>query len=73
MCQFTFEVEENIFMCIFIPYVLCGISFLFIFKTLFSNLGFNSNSSNYYPIIIIILFNAQTYKLQHDAIFLSFV
>jgi hypothetical protein len=71
MCQFTFGVEENIFMCIFIPYVLCGISFLFIFKTLFSNLGFNSNSSNYYLIIIniIILFNAQTYKLQHDAIF----
>jgi hypothetical protein len=41
MCQFTFGDEENIFMYIFIPYVLCGISFLFIFKTLFSNLGFS--------------------------------
>jgi hypothetical protein len=47
------------------------IPLLLIFKTLFSNLGFNSTSSNYYIIIInlIILFNAQTYKLQHDAFF----
>jgi hypothetical protein len=37
----------------------------------FNFLGFNSTSSNYYLIIIniIILFNAQTYKLQHDAFF----
>jgi hypothetical protein len=71
MCQFTFGDEENVFMYIFIPYVLCGISFLFIFKTLFSNLGFDSTSSIYYLITIniIILFNAQTYKLQHDAFF----
>jgi hypothetical protein len=34
MFQFTFGDEENVFMYIFIPYVLCGISFLFIFKTL---------------------------------------
>ena len=42
-----------------------------IFQTLFSKLGFNSTSNNYYIIIIniIILFNAQTYKLQHGAIF----
>jgi hypothetical protein len=40
-------------------------------KPYFFNLGFNSISSNYYLIIIsiIILFNAQTYKLQHDAFF----
>ena len=71
MCQFTFGDEENVFMYIFIPYVLCGISFLFIFKTLFSNLGFDLTSSIYYLITIniIILFNAQTYKLQHDAFF----
>jgi hypothetical protein len=45
------------------------ISLLLIFKTLIPNLGFNSTSSNYSLIIIniIILFNAQTYKLQHDA------
>jgi hypothetical protein len=29
MCQFIFGDEENILMYIFIPYVLCGISFLF--------------------------------------------
>jgi hypothetical protein len=48
------------------------IPLLLIFKTLFSNLGFNSTSSNYYIIIInlIILSNAQTYKLQHDAFFI---
>ena len=50
------------------------------FYTLFSslifenpsfNVGFNSTSSNHYLITIniIILFNAQTYKLQHDAFF----
>jgi hypothetical protein len=44
---------------------------LLIFKTLFSSLGFNSTSRIYYIIIInlIILFNAQPYKLQHDALF----
>ena len=44
---------------------------LLIFKTLFSSLGFNSTSRNDYIIIInlIILFNAQSYKLQHDALF----
>jgi hypothetical protein len=44
---------------------------LLIFKTLFLSLGFNSTSRNYYIIIInlIILFNAQSYKLQHDAFF----
>jgi hypothetical protein len=76
MCQFIFGVEENIFMYIFIPYVLCGISFLFIFKTLFSNLGFNSTSSNYYLIIIIILLMHKHIKLQQDAcsfILVSFV
>jgi hypothetical protein len=65
MCQFTFGVEENISMCKFIPYVLCGISFLF--KTLFSSLGFNSTSSNYYLIIIIILLMCNHIKLQLDA------
>jgi hypothetical protein len=29
MCQVTYGDEENIFMYIFIPYVLCGLSFLF--------------------------------------------
>jgi hypothetical protein len=62
MCQFTFGDEKNIFMYLFIPYVLCDISFLLFSKPSFSNLGFNSTSSNYYLIIIniIILFNAQT-------------
>jgi hypothetical protein len=60
---------------IFIFLYFYVIPLFLIFKTLFSNLGFNSTSSNYYIIIInlIILFNAQTYKLQHDALFLSFV
>jgi hypothetical protein len=46
-----------------------------IFKTLFPSLGFNSTSRNYYIIIInlIILFNAQTYKLQHDALYFILV
>jgi hypothetical protein len=37
------------------------------------NLGLTPTSSNYYLIIFILitLFNAQTYKLQHDAYFLS--
>jgi hypothetical protein len=45
------------------------ISLFLIFQTLFSKLGFNSTSNNYYIIIIniIILLNAQTYKLQYDA------
>jgi hypothetical protein len=60
---------------IFIFLYFYVIPLFLIFKTLFSHLGFNSTSSNYYIIIInlIILFNAQTYKLQHDALFLSFV
>jgi hypothetical protein len=47
------------------------ISLLLIFKNPRFNLGLNSTSSNYYLITIniIILFNAQTYKLQHDAFF----
>jgi hypothetical protein len=65
MYQFTFGHKENIFMYIFISYVLCGISSLFIFKTLYFNLGINSTFR------IIILFNAQTIKLQRDA--LSFI
>jgi hypothetical protein len=69
MCQFTFRDEENIFMYIFIPYVLCGISFLFIFKTLFSNLGFDSTSSIYYLIILIILLMHKHIKLQQYALY----
>ena len=72
MCQFTFEVEKNIFMCIFIPHVLCDISFLYFQSPIF-DLGFTSTSSNYYLIIInnVILFNAQT-KIQYDAFSLYF-
>jgi hypothetical protein len=48
--------------------------FFFIFKTLISNLGFNSTSSNYCLIIIIliILFNAQTYKTPTGCTFFYF-
>jgi hypothetical protein len=67
MYQFTFGDKENIFMYIFISYVLCGISSLFIFKTLYFNLGINSTFR------IIILFNAQTIKLQRDALSFIFV
>jgi hypothetical protein len=34
MCQIIFGDKENIFMYIFIPYVLCGIPFLFFSKFL---------------------------------------
>ena len=52
-------------------FILCSIflsSSLLLIQTLILNLGFKL-SSNYYLIIIIlvILFNAQTNKLQHDA------
>jgi hypothetical protein len=45
-----------------------------IFKTLISNLGFNSTSSNYYLIIfiLIILFNAQSYKTPTRCTFFYF-
>jgi hypothetical protein len=45
-----------------------------IFKTLISNLGFNSTSSNYYLIIIIliILCNAQTHKTPTRCTFFYF-
>jgi hypothetical protein len=60
----------------FMKFVLYFIYFLLlIFKSLFSSLGFNSTSRNYYIIIInlIMLFNAQTYKLQHDALYFILV
>ena len=48
----------------------CSFSSLFsLFSNPSFNLGFNSTSNNYYTIIIniIILLDAQTYKLQYDA------
>jgi hypothetical protein len=64
MCQFTFEVEENIFKCIFIPYVLCGISFLsFFFKTLYSNYGLIQ-----LLVIIILLSLTLLFYLMHKHI-----
>jgi hypothetical protein len=68
------QLKKILSLKIFYLYVLFILSYLFpfpYFQTLISNLGFNSTSSNYYIIIInlIILFNAQTYKLQHDAFF----
>ena len=64
----------GIYLCVvFIPHVLCDISFLYFFQNPIFDLGFNSTSSNYYLIIIniIILFNAQT-KIQYDAFSLYF-
>jgi hypothetical protein len=60
---------------LFIYFFIYIISLLLLFKNPRFNLGLNSTSSNYYLITIniIILFNAQTHKLQHDAFFLSFV
>jgi hypothetical protein len=64
--QFGTFMKFVLFIIIIFIYLL-----LLILKTLFSSLGFNSTSRNYYIIIInlIILFNAQTYKLQHDALY----
>jgi hypothetical protein len=66
---------KRIYLSVYL-FPMCYVVFLFFlfFQNPIFKLGFNSTSSNYYFIIIniIILFNAQTYKLQHDA-FLSFV
>jgi len=56
-------------------YLYFHISSLFlIFKTLISNLGFNQASNNYYLIIfiLIVLFNAQTYKTPTKCTFFYF-
>jgi hypothetical protein len=65
----------GIFIYIYIYYLYFhNLYFLLLSFFLFSNpnfyLWFNPTSSNYYLIIIIliILFNAQTYKLQQDAL-----
>jgi hypothetical protein len=64
----------NIFIYIYIIYIFISPLLFFLFLNPNFNLGFKPTSSNYYLIIfiLIILFNAQTYKLQHDAFF-SFV
>jgi hypothetical protein len=60
--------------CRDIIYIFISPLLFFLFLNPNFNLGFKPTSSNYYLIIfiLIILFNAQTYKLQHDAFF-SFV
>jgi hypothetical protein len=57
----------------YIIYIFHIIFLLLVSKTLNFNLGINSTFSFIIIINIIILFNAQTIKLQHDAYFLSFV
>jgi hypothetical protein len=54
----------------YIIYIFHIIFLLLVSKTLNFNLGINSTFSFIIIINIIILFNAQTIKLQHDAYFL---
>jgi hypothetical protein len=65
---------KSISLRIFIFLYFYIIPLLLIFKTLFSNLGFNQTSNNYYLIIfiLIILFNAQTYKTPTKCTFFHF-
>jgi hypothetical protein len=53
----------------YIIYIFHIIFLLLVSKTLNFNLGINSTFSFIIIINIIILFNAQTIKLQHDAYF----
>jgi hypothetical protein len=58
------------FLCIYLfPMFYVVFLFFFIFKTLFSNLGFDSTSSIYYLIILIILLMHKHIKLQQYALY----